>query len=68
MGCRFASTALISEVSRIVALVGTDGDAVASRNLFDHIQCGFPLFAEGQMGALMPLNLLMFALLPFKRW
>jgi len=29
-------------------------------------QCGFPLFAEGQIGALYPLNILFFGLLPFK--
>ena len=31
-----------------------------------HIQCGFPLFAEGQIGALYPFNLLFFFFLPFK--
>ena len=31
-----------------------------------HIQCGFPLFAEGQIGVLYPFNLLFFFFLPFK--
>lgn len=30
------------------------------------IQCGFPLFAEGQTGMLYVLNLILFKLLPFK--
>lgn len=30
------------------------------------VQCGFPLFAEGQVGALYPLNLIFFIALPFK--
>lgn len=30
------------------------------------VQCGFPLFAESQIGQLYPLNLLFFFLLPFK--
>lgn len=38
MGCRFASTALISEVGRIIALVGTDGNLMATGNVFDQIQ------------------------------
>ena len=32
----------------------------------NYVQCGFPLFAEGQIGSLYPLNLLIFFLLPFK--
>lgn len=31
---------------------------------FNH--CGFPLFAEGQVGAIYPINLLLFFALPFK--
>lgn len=31
-----------------------------------YIQSGFPLFAEGQIGALYPLNILFFVFLPFK--
>ena len=30
------------------------------------VQCGFPLFAEGQIGQLYPGNLLLFFVLPFK--
>ena len=30
-----------------------------------YMGCGFPLFAEGQVGALYPLNLVMFFFLPF---
>lgn len=32
----------------------------------DLIGCGFPIFAEGQIAALYPLNLLFYGLLPFK--
>ncbi|MBF0215787.1 MAG: YfhO family protein [Candidatus Omnitrophica bacterium] len=31
-----------------------------------YVQCGFPLFAEGQIGPLYPLNLVLYFLLPFK--
>lgn len=31
-----------------------------------HVQSGFPLFAEGQVGMLYPLNIFFFYLLPFK--
>ena len=30
------------------------------------VQCGFPLFAEGQIGQLYPLNVLFFLVLPFR--
>ncbi|MBI4707935.1 MAG: YfhO family protein [Candidatus Omnitrophica bacterium] len=32
----------------------------------NYVQCGFPLFAEGQIGSLYPFNLLFFFFLPFK--
>ncbi|MFH0732487.1 MAG: YfhO family protein [Candidatus Omnitrophota bacterium] len=31
-----------------------------------YVQCGFPLFAEGQIGALYPMHILFYFFLPFK--